>query len=41
MRATQKIAAAGLIVALGTAGYGIFELGHPSAVSAKRKEAAA
>ena len=41
MRKAQKIAASGLIVALGAAGYGIFRLGHPSAVSAKRKAAAA
>src|SRR5438552_14100278 len=41
MRTAQKIAATGLIVALGTVGYGIFELDHPSTVLAKKKAAAA
>jgi hypothetical protein len=41
MRIAQKIAAGGLLVALAAAGYGIFVLGRPSAVSAKKKAAAA
>src|SRR6266478_9701031 len=41
MRTAQKIAATGLIVALGAVGYGIFELDHPSTVLAKKKAAAA
>ena len=36
-----KIAAVGLTLALGAAIYGVFELGHPSTVSAKKKAAAA
>src|SRR5438552_5461819 len=41
MRTAPKIAATGLIVALGAVGYGIFELDHPSTVLAKKKAAAA
>ena len=41
MRTAQKFAATGLILALGAAGYGIFALGHPSEVLAKKKAAAA
>ena len=41
MRIAQKMAAGGLVVALAAAGYGIFVLGRPSAVSAKKKAAAA
>ena len=41
MRTVQKIAATGLIVALGATGYGIFALDHPSAALAKKKAAAA
>src|SRR6266403_919953 len=41
MRTAQKIAATGLIVALGAVGYGIFELDHTSTVLAKKKAAAA
>jgi hypothetical protein len=41
MRIAQKMAAGGLAVALAAAGYGIFVLGRPSAVSAKKKAAAA
>jgi small-conductance mechanosensitive channel len=41
MRTAQKIAAVGLTLALGAAIYGVFELGHPSTVSAKKKAAAA
>lgn len=41
MRTTQKIAAGGLVVALAGAGYGIFLLGRPSALSTKQKAAAA
>src|SRR5258705_8523021 len=41
MRIAQKMAAGGLLVALAAAGYGIFVLARPSAVSAKKKAAAA
>jgi len=41
MRIAQNMAAGGLVVALAAAGYGIFVLGRPSAVSAKKKAAAA
>jgi small-conductance mechanosensitive channel len=41
MRTVQKIAAGGLIVALGATGYGIFALDHPSEALAKKKAAAA
>src|SRR6266853_1335878 len=41
MRIEQKMAAGGLGVGLAAAGYGIFVLGRPSAVSAKKKAAAA
>jgi len=41
MRTVQKIAATGLIVALGATGYGIFALDHPSAALSKKKAAAA
>jgi small-conductance mechanosensitive channel len=41
MQTAQKIAATGLILALGAAGYGIFELDHPSEVLAKKKAASA
>jgi small-conductance mechanosensitive channel len=41
MRTAQKLAAAGLVIALAAAIYAIVQLGHPSVVSAKRKAAAA
>src|SRR5712675_5634 len=41
MRIAQKMAAGGLLVALAAAGYGIFVLARPSAVSGKKKAAAA
>ena len=41
MRTVQKIAASGLMVALGATGYGIFALDHPSAALAKKKAIAA
>src|SRR4029077_9913096 len=40
MRTVQKIAAAGLLVALGVTGYGIFALDHPSEALAKKKASA-
>src|SRR5215471_10148432 len=40
MRTAHKLAATGLLLALAAAGYGIFQLGHNSTVSAKKKAAA-
>ncbi len=37
MRTVQKIAAGGVIVVLGAAGFGIWKLGHTATVSAKKK----
>ncbi|HEY6127901.1 MAG TPA: mechanosensitive ion channel domain-containing protein [Candidatus Acidoferrum sp.] len=41
MRMSQKVAASGLILALGAAGYGIFALGKTSTAAAQRKAAEA
>jgi len=41
MRAVQKIAAAGLTIALGAAAYGIFQMGQPGTAAAKKKSSAA
>ena len=41
MRTVQKIAASGLIVVLGAAGFGIWTLGRTATVTAKKKAAAA
>src|SRR5437868_8943476 len=41
MRTVQKIAAIGLVIALGATAYGIVKLDHPSTVLAKKKAAAA
>src|SRR5438552_92390 len=41
MRTVQKIAAIGLVIALGATAYGIVKLDHPSAVLAKKKATAA
>src|SRR5215467_13341501 len=41
MRSPQKIAAAGLILALALASYGIVEFGRPASVAAKKKAAGA
>lgn len=41
MRTVQKIAAGGLIVVLGAAGFGIWKLGHTATVTAKKKADAA
>lgn len=40
MRAVQKIAAAGLTIALGAAAYGIFQMGKPPKAAAKKKTSA-
>ena len=41
MRTVQKMAAGGLIVVLGAAGFGIWKLGHTATVTAKKQAAAA
>jgi small-conductance mechanosensitive channel len=40
MRTVQKVAAGGLMVVLGAAGFGIWKLGHTATVTAKKKAAA-